>query len=200
MFIHEFYSNIHGIDTSIPQFAMTFRGTCIILTQDLISEITHIPRVLHLDYPGCQRLRIVPKDELLSHFCETPYVWGEHQNTPCSSFVKGSRFLNMVMTFVLTPLSYYNFIIEPRAQFLLSLLEDHFIDFLLILSLPSLMFIRIRRPVISSFFLQLSYRLFAIFLSLFLILPTSLLQVPSAQLLFDRVRPSFDRSDHRQDD
>ena len=35
----------------------------------------------------------------------------------------------MAMTFVLTPLSYYNFIIEPRAQFLLSLLEDHFIDF-----------------------------------------------------------------------
>ena len=33
------------------------------------------------------------------------------------------------MTFVLTPLSYYNFIIEPRAQFLLSLLEDRFIDF-----------------------------------------------------------------------
>ena len=71
----------------------------------------------------------MPKDELLSHFCETPYVWGEHQNTPCSSFVKGPRFLNMVMTFVLTPLSYYNFIIEPHAQFLLSLLEDRFIDF-----------------------------------------------------------------------
>ena len=35
----------------------------------------------------------------------------------------------MVMTFVLTPLSYYNFIIEPHAQFLLSLLEDRFIDF-----------------------------------------------------------------------
>ena len=71
----------------------------------------------------------MPKDELLSHFYETPSVWGEHQNTPCSSFVKGSRFLNMAMTFVLTPLSYYNFIIEPRAWFLLSLLEDRFIDF-----------------------------------------------------------------------
>ena len=35
----------------------------------------------------------------------------------------------MVMTFVLHPLSYYNSIIESRAQFLLSLLEDISIDF-----------------------------------------------------------------------
>ena len=35
----------------------------------------------------------------------------------------------MVMTFTLTPLSHYNSITEPRARFLLSLLEDLFIDF-----------------------------------------------------------------------
>ena len=35
----------------------------------------------------------------------------------------------MVMTFTLTPLSHYNSIIEPRAYFLLSLLEDLSIDF-----------------------------------------------------------------------
>ena len=69
------------------------------------------------------------KDELLSHFCKTPSIWGEHQNTPCSGFAKGPRFLNMVMTFVLTPLSHYSSIIEPRIQFLLSLLEDLTIDF-----------------------------------------------------------------------
>ena len=34
----------------------------------------------------------------------------------------------MVMTFVLTPLSHYNSITEPRAQFLLSLLKDLSID------------------------------------------------------------------------
>ena len=33
------------------------------------------------------------------------------------------------MTFVLHPLSYYNIITEPCAQFLLSLIEDLFIDF-----------------------------------------------------------------------
>ena len=35
----------------------------------------------------------------------------------------------MVMTFVLTPLSHYNSIIEPHARFILSLLKDLSIDF-----------------------------------------------------------------------
>ena len=35
----------------------------------------------------------------------------------------------MVMTFILHPLSYYNSITKSRARFLLSLLEDIFIDF-----------------------------------------------------------------------
>ena len=35
----------------------------------------------------------------------------------------------MVMTFVLYPLSHYNSITNPRAHFLLSLIEDHTIDF-----------------------------------------------------------------------
>ena len=35
----------------------------------------------------------------------------------------------MVMTFILHPLSHYNSIIEPRAQFLLSLLKNLSIDF-----------------------------------------------------------------------
>ena len=37
--------------------------------------------------------------------------------------------MNMVMTFVLHPLSHYDSIIEPRAQFLLSLLKHLTIDF-----------------------------------------------------------------------
>ena len=37
--------------------------------------------------------------------------------------------MNMVMTFVLDPFSHYNSITEPRAQFLLSLLEHFTIDF-----------------------------------------------------------------------
>ena len=46
-----------------------------------------------------------------------------------SPFAKGPRFMNMVMTFVLHPLFHYNSITEPRAQFLLSLLEHLTIDF-----------------------------------------------------------------------
>ena len=66
MFIQEFYSNIHGIDTSVPQFATTFIGTRIVVTLDLISEVLHVPRVVHPDYPGCDRLRTVSRDELFS--------------------------------------------------------------------------------------------------------------------------------------
>ena len=72
MFIQEFYSNIHVINTSVSWFSMTFRGTRIVVTSDLISEVLHVLRVLHPDYLGCERLRTVSRDEILSHFCETP--------------------------------------------------------------------------------------------------------------------------------
>ena len=74
-------------------------------------------------------MRTVSKDELLSFFCETPSSWGDHQNTLCSGFAKGPRFLNMAMTFVLHPLFHNNSITEPRACFLFSLIEDLTIDF-----------------------------------------------------------------------
>ena len=45
----------------------------------------------------------------------TPSSWGDHQNTPCSGFAKVPRFLNMVMTFILHPLSHYNTITETRT-------------------------------------------------------------------------------------
>ena len=65
----------------------------------------------------------------MSAFCERPTAWGERLFTPCRPFAKGLRFMNMVMTFVLHPLSHYNSNTEPRAQFLLSLLEHLTIDF-----------------------------------------------------------------------
>ena len=127
--IHEFYSNMHIFDYSVPHFVIHIRGTHIIVISDIVSEVIHVPRVAHPDYPDCNLLRTVSKDELSSHFCETSSAWGDRQNTLCSGFAKGSSFLNMVMTFVLDPLSYYNSIIEPCAQFLLSLLERLSIDF-----------------------------------------------------------------------
>ena len=65
----------------------------------------------------------------MSAFCERPSIWGERLFTPYRPFAKGPRFMNMVITFVLHPLSHYNSITEPRAQFLLSLLEHLTIDF-----------------------------------------------------------------------
>ena len=129
MIIQEFYSNMYGFDYFVPHLITRVQGTHIIVTPDLIFEVLHVPRVEFADYPNSDRLRTVSKDELSSLFCETPSSWGDCQNTSYSSFAKGLRFLNMVMTFALYPSSHYNSITKPRARFLLSLLEGLTIDF-----------------------------------------------------------------------
>ena len=115
MMIQEFYSNMHNFDSSVPQFVTHVCGTRIVVTPELISEMLHVLRESHPDYPGCPRLRTVSKDKLLSLFCKTLSSWGNRQNTSCSGLAKGLRFFNMVMTFVLHQLSHYNSITEPRA-------------------------------------------------------------------------------------
>ena len=127
--IQDFYSNIHRIDTLVPHFFSHVRGMRIVVTLEIVSKVLHIPKVAHPDYPGCDCLRIVSKDKLISHFCGTPSVQGGKLNTARLGFAKGLRFLNMVMTFTLMPLSHYNSIIKPHAHFLLSLMEDPTIDF-----------------------------------------------------------------------
>ena len=127
--IQNFYFNMHGFDYKVPHFITCVWGTHMVVTPDLISEVLHIPRVEFTDYPNCEHLRTVSKDELSSRFWETPSSWGNRQNTHCLGFAKGLRFLNMVMTFILHPLSHYNSITEPRTWFLLSLLEGISIDF-----------------------------------------------------------------------
>ena len=127
--IHEFYSNMHGIDHSVPLLFTHVRGTHIPVTPQLVADVFRVPRIEFPDYPSCERLRTVSKDELMAAFYECPSDWGDHQFTPCRPFAKGPRFINMVMTFVLHPLSHYNSIIKPRAQFLLSFLEHLTIDF-----------------------------------------------------------------------
>ena len=97
---------MHGFDYYIPRFIISIRGICIVVTLELISNVLHVPRVSHSDYPDCPRLRTVSKDKLSSLFYETPSSWDDRQNTPCSGFIKGPKFLNMVMTFVLHLLSH----------------------------------------------------------------------------------------------
>ena len=127
--IQEFYSNMHGIDLSVPLFFTCVRGMCIPVTSQLVADVLSVPKIEFPDYPSCEHLRTVSRDELMSSFCERPTAWGERLFTPCRPFAKGPRFMNMVMTFILHPLSHYNSITEPCAQFLLSLLDHLTIDF-----------------------------------------------------------------------
>ena len=120
---------MHGIDHSVPLFFTRVRGTRIPITPQLVADVLHVPRIEFPDYPSYERLRTVSTDELMSSFCECLTTWGEHLFTPCRPFAKGPRFMNMVMTFVLHPLSHYNSITKSRARFLLSLLEHLTIDF-----------------------------------------------------------------------
>ena len=120
---------MHKFDYFVPHFITRVQGTRIVVTPNLISEVLHVPRVKFANYLDCDHLRTVSKDELMSLFYETPSSWGDHQNTPCLAFTKGSRFLNIVMTLVLHPLSHYKSITEPCACLLLSFLEGLTIDF-----------------------------------------------------------------------
>ena len=55
---------MHKIDTLVPHFTTSARGMRIIVTSDIVSEVLHVPRVAHPDYPSCDCLRTVSKDEL----------------------------------------------------------------------------------------------------------------------------------------
>ena len=69
---------MHGLDSSIPLFHTRVRGTRIVVTSELVSDMLYVPRVEHPDYHGCDHLRIVSKDELISSFCERPSDWDDH--------------------------------------------------------------------------------------------------------------------------
>ena len=106
---------MHGFDLLVPLFITRIQDTCIVVTPDIVFDLLRVPRVKHPNYPGCDHLKTMSKDELISSFCEHPSNWGERQFTYYSGFAKGPHFLNMVMNFFLHPLSHYNSITEPRA-------------------------------------------------------------------------------------
>ena len=81
--IQEFYSNMHGIDHLVPLFFTRIRGTRIPVTPQLVANVLRVPRIECPDYPSCERLRTVSRDELMSSFCERPTAWGERLFTPC---------------------------------------------------------------------------------------------------------------------
>jgi len=69
---------MHEFDFSIPLFITRVRGTRIVVTPDIVSNVLRVARVEHPDYPGCDHLKTVFKDELIFSFCERPSDWGEH--------------------------------------------------------------------------------------------------------------------------
>ena len=120
---------MHGVYRFVPHFVTHVRGVSIPVTPQLVANVLRVPRIEFPDYPSCECLRTVSKDEIMSAFYERPSEWGERQFNYCSAFAKGPQFLNMVMTFVLYPLSHYNSITESCARFLLSLLKHLTIEF-----------------------------------------------------------------------
>ena len=69
---------MHGFDYSVPLFVTRVRGTHIVVTPDIVSEVLNVPRVAHPNYPGYERLKTMSKDELIFAFCEHPSNWGDH--------------------------------------------------------------------------------------------------------------------------
>ena len=77
MLIQEFYSNMHGLDSSVPLFHTRVRGTRIVVTPQLVTDVLHVPRVEHPNYPKCEHLRTMSKDEMISAFCKCHSNWGD---------------------------------------------------------------------------------------------------------------------------
>ena len=65
---------MHGIDHSISLFFTRVRGTHILITLQLVADVLGVPRIEFPNYPGCEHLRTVSKNELMSAFCERPFA------------------------------------------------------------------------------------------------------------------------------
>ena len=68
---------MHGIDRSIPLFFTRVRDTCIPVTPQLVADVLRVPKIEFPNYPSCERLRTVSKDELMAAICECPFDCGE---------------------------------------------------------------------------------------------------------------------------
>ena len=74
---------MHEIDRSVPLFLTRVRGTRIPVTLQLVADVLHVPRIEFPNYPSCECLRTVSRDELMSSFCKRLTAWGERLFTPC---------------------------------------------------------------------------------------------------------------------
>ena len=83
---------MHGIDRLVPLFFTHVRGTRIPITPQLVANVLQVPKIEFPNYPGCECLWTMSKDELKSAFCERPSKWGERQFTYCLGFAKALGF------------------------------------------------------------------------------------------------------------
>ena len=74
---------MHGIDRSVALFFTRVRGTRIPITPQLVADVLRVTGIEFPDYPSCEHLRTVSRDELMSTFCERPSSWDERLFTPC---------------------------------------------------------------------------------------------------------------------
>ena len=73
---------MHGIDRSVPFFFTRIQGRHIPITLQLVANVLQVPRIEFPDYPSCEHLRTISRDELMSAFYEHPFVWGKRPFTP----------------------------------------------------------------------------------------------------------------------
>ena len=69
---------MHEFDYLVPHFITRVRGTRIVVTPKIVFNMLRVSRVEFPNYPGCERLRTMSKDEMISAFCERPTNWGDH--------------------------------------------------------------------------------------------------------------------------
>ena len=56
---------MHGLVSSITFFHTRIQGTRIVVTLELVFDVLRVPRVEHPNYPGCEHLQTVSKDEII---------------------------------------------------------------------------------------------------------------------------------------
>ena len=65
---------MYRIDRSVPLFFTRVRDMCIPITPQLVMDVLRVPKIEFPDYPSCERLRTMSKDEIIVAFCERPSV------------------------------------------------------------------------------------------------------------------------------
>ena len=65
---------MHELDYLVTLFYTRVRGTHIVVTPELVSDVLRIPKVERPDYLSCEQLRTVSKDEMISTFFSIPLI------------------------------------------------------------------------------------------------------------------------------